>query len=178
MKQASQATDLESPKKWNWWEKPLLVFLLSLPVLLVVFVVYYNVSTFYNLWGHHAVEERGIPTKGVIYKLSSSPSTTRSAESYDIAYRYTVDGKEYRKKRAVESYFFSYREIGDSLDILYLPDRPVMSDINDNSVPAIDVFICILLDITLVIMAFKIKAESRKAKQAAENTLPSRDSSH
>ncbi len=162
-------------EKWKWWEY-LLIGSVGLGFVgLVLGLLWFHYSTLKDLREHYLVENHGLPLKGTVLEKSYHKST-KGAETFSMKYEYVIEGKAYNDDRYIDGFLYSMNDEGDSLDILYLADKPWISDLPGNDGLDIQLIQLFLIDSLILVVFMVFIYRYFKEKREQEQNEPHGDS--
>jgi hypothetical protein len=96
-----------------------------LPILAIVIAIIAVVA--WRGMQFKALAERGVPVRGTVTKKSTSGNKSGSS-SKRITFTYAgPDGREYRRSASVVTSKWEEHDVGGSINLICLPDRPGIS---------------------------------------------------
>ncbi len=162
---AGQRKNKKSPK--DWWIYLVLGLVTLAFIGMVSYLIYFHYSTFRNQWELEQIEEKGIEVPALILKKQYS-DPRKGLESWTLKYKYTVDGREYKRSKYVDSGIYGRGEIGDTIQVRYLPGNPKVSDFPGNYGLSNEWITLVIFDVFMgiigIVLLFKLRRIAKEER--------------
>ena len=99
------------------------------------------------------IKKKGTPTTGVINHINSIRTGRGAIDILTLEYKDTVTGQAYKAKATVSPYKY---KIGDTMEIVYLPDKPSKYAIDSKGGYLGILIFCIILFLFVLFAVYKI----------------------
>jgi hypothetical protein len=135
------------------------------PALIVLAAIGYNVHAISAWRLSERLQREGIETTAEVIESRKS-SSLKTATSYYVKYRYTVQGHIYTQEREVDAAKYSVVGSNRRIEISYLVGRPDRSDLIGNDGWLMKMLLAVMLDFALigfVLMCFRYAKRSKKS---------------
>ena len=128
---------------------PDLALVLLFPAILLSILVYYNYSIFKTWKDQNNLRDHGTSIRANVIDKSNFKST-KGGSTWTLKYEYNVDGTAHSSSTNVPQDYFNRTSVGQSIDIIYVPSNPKVSNIPNNYATSDYMWAIIALDVIIL----------------------------